>query len=113
MWVQVIFIEFVITNIYKYETMLFGAVLKEDYLYHIQESDFIIDVSVVYLYVVVIQREQAEREQDWEQEQREKREALEAAQRELEEVLDSNSAWLGYSMISSYTNYMVVKVAVF
>jgi large-conductance mechanosensitive channel len=67
-------------------------VLKEDYLYHIQESDFIIDVSVVYLYVVVIQREQAEREQDWEQEQREKREALEAAQRELEEVLDSNSA---------------------
>lgn len=67
----------------------------------------------MYLYVVVIQREQAEREQDWEQEQREKREALEAAQRELEEVLDSNSAWLGYSMISRYTNYMVVKVAVF
>jgi len=46
----------------------------------------------VYLYLVVIQREQAEREQDWEQEQREKREALEAAQHELEEVLDSNSA---------------------
>lgn len=60
----------------------------------------------MYLYVVVIQREQAEREQDWEQEQREKREALEAAQRELEEVLDSNSAWLGYSMISSCTNYI-------
>lgn len=53
----------------------------------------------MYLYIVVIQREQAEREQDWEQEQREKREALEAAQRELEEVLDSNSARLGYSMI--------------
>lgn len=78
--------------------MLFGAVLNEDWLHHIQESDFIIDISVVYLYVV-IQREQAEREQDWEQEQREKREALEAAQRELVEVLDSNSAWLGYNMI--------------
>jgi hypothetical protein len=27
--------------------------------------------------------------------------------------LDSNSAWLGYSMISCYTNYTVVKVAIF
>jgi hypothetical protein len=47
----------------------------------------------VYLYVVA-QREQAEREQDWEQEQQEKREALEAAQRELDEVLNCNSALL-------------------
>lgn len=60
-----------------------------------------------------MQREQAEREQGWEQEQREKREALEAAQRELEEVLNFSSALLIYSMISSYTNHMVVKVTVF
>lgn len=91
---------------------MFGAVLNEDWLYHIQEPKFIIEISLVCLYVV-IQREQAEREQDWEQEQREKREALAAAQRELEEVLDSNSAWLGFNMISGYTNFMVVKVTIF
>jgi uncharacterized membrane-anchored protein YhcB (DUF1043 family) len=74
-------------------------------MYHIQEPDFIIAISIVYLYVVV-QREQAEREQDWEQEQQEKREALEAAQRELEKVLNCNSALLGYCMIC-YTSHIL------
>jgi predicted component of type VI protein secretion system len=40
----------------------------------------------------IAQKEQAEREQDWEREQQEKREALEAAQRELDEVLNNKSA---------------------
>jgi predicted component of type VI protein secretion system len=68
----------------------------------------------VYLYVVVVvvQREQAEREQDWEQEQQEKREALEAAQRELEEVLNCNSALLCYCMIC-YTSHIIVKATIF
>jgi hypothetical protein len=65
------------------------------------------------LYFVVVQREQAAREQGWAQEQREKREALEAAQRELEEVLNNKSALLGYSTIYSYNNDAVVKVTVF
>ena len=60
-----------------------------------------------------MQREQAEREQGWEQEQREKREALEAAQRELEEVLNCSSALLVYSMISSYANHVAVEVTIF
>lgn len=40
----------------------------------------------------IIQKEQAERELGWEREQQEKREALEAAQRELEEVLNTKGA---------------------
>jgi hypothetical protein len=40
----------------------------------------------------IIQKEQAERELGWEREQQEKREALKAAQRELEEVLNTKGA---------------------
>jgi hypothetical protein len=34
--------------------MLFGATLNEDYRYHIQEPDFIIDISVMYLYFLLL-----------------------------------------------------------
>jgi hypothetical protein len=54
-------------------------------------TDLIIHIYTVPLSFIV-QKEQAEREQDWEREQQEKREALEAAQRELDEVLNNKSA---------------------
>lgn len=65
--------------------------IRYKYRPHIQEPDLIINITLY----LIIQREQAEREQDWEREQREKREALEAAQRELEEVLNNETTlWL-------------------
>jgi hypothetical protein len=69
---------------------LLACSIRYKYRSHIQEPDLIINIT----FSLILQREQAEREQDWEREQREKREALEAAQRELVEVLNNESILL-------------------